>query len=241
MPLPPLPAPSALLLCPEQPPQAGSASSVPRTSSSRSSRKHRGGTACWAGPRRTTEQTVWLREQRRWRSEGGRLGGEPPLELLRFLGQSRPLPTPRIPGPPWNSLWQLSQVRPFWNPAPFMPGFEPTEMIWLGFGLVLIGAGVGRKEFKENNPFLPCLYNKVPCPLPSPNHRAQHSLGEGEEAAGPCHHSLGGDVDLFQFAVCFCRFQSLLQEEGQRRVRAHLSRRPLAQPPGPGPGRTCWM
>lgn len=69
-----------------------------------------------------------------------------PLEPLRVLGQSRPLPTPRIPGPPWHSLWQLSQVRPFWNPAPFMPGFEPTEMIWLGFGLVLIGAGVGRKE-----------------------------------------------------------------------------------------------
>lgn len=62
-------------------------------------------------------------------------------------------PTPNIPVPPWNSLWQLSQVSPFWNPAPFMPGFEPTEMIWLGFGLVLRGAGMRRKEFRTKNPF----------------------------------------------------------------------------------------
>lgn len=52
----------SLLLCPEQPPQAGLGSSVPHTSSSRSNRKHRGGTACWVGPRRTTGQTAWLED-----------------------------------------------------------------------------------------------------------------------------------------------------------------------------------
>lgn len=50
----------SLLLCPEQPPQAGWGSSVPHTSSSRSNRKHRGGTAYWGDPRHTTGQTVWL-------------------------------------------------------------------------------------------------------------------------------------------------------------------------------------
>lgn len=57
------PAPhQSLLLFPEQLPQAGSGSSAPHTSSSRSNRKHRAGTACWVGPRRTTGQTVWLQE-----------------------------------------------------------------------------------------------------------------------------------------------------------------------------------
>ena len=58
-----------------------------------------------------------------------------PLEPLRQTLRSPPVSLI----PLWNSLWQLSQVRPFWNPAPFMPGFEPTEIIWLGFGLVLMG------------------------------------------------------------------------------------------------------
>lgn len=52
-----------------------------------------------------------------------------PPEPLRLLGQSRLLTHPQHPCPSWNSLWQLSQVKPFWNPAPFIPGFEPTEMI----------------------------------------------------------------------------------------------------------------
>lgn len=52
----------SLLWCPVQPPQVGLGSSALRTSSSRSSRKHRDGTACWVGPRHTTGRTEWLQE-----------------------------------------------------------------------------------------------------------------------------------------------------------------------------------
>lgn len=166
------------------------------------------------------------------------------------MGLSRPLthPQPNVPVPPWNSLWQLSQVRPFWNPAPFMPGFEPTEMIWLGFGLVLTGEGVGRKgknSRKRIHYF--CLLSMIMCPAPCPSLITEESPGWGKrrktrQALHPSH-LLGGDVDLFQFAVCFSSFQSLLQKE--REGSEHLSREmsstskaavhrsPLVQPPQP--------
>lgn len=77
-----------------------------------------------------------------------------PLEPLRQTPHSPPAALI----PLWNSLWQLSQVRPFWNPAPFMPGFEPTEIIWLGFGLVLMGEKPGTGQDFHFVPIIcPCL------------------------------------------------------------------------------------
>lgn len=49
-----------------------SASSVLRTSSSTSSRTHRGGTACWEAPMSTTAPTAWLLI---WREKKKRTGG----------------------------------------------------------------------------------------------------------------------------------------------------------------------
>lgn len=141
-----------------------------------------------------------------------------PHEPLRFLGRSGPL-TPRPPVLPWNSLWQLSQVRPFWNPAPFMPGFEPTEMIWLGFGFVLTGAGRRRKEKDSRKRIYIHLVSIIiwPCLPRSLHHRRKHRLGKDKGSTPVPSHSLGGDVDLFQFAVRFSSFQPLLQEGDKER------------------------
>lgn len=78
------------------------------------------------------------------------------------------------------SLWQLSQLRPFWKPAaPFMPGLLPGTMIWLGLGLVL-----QERERVERG--------------------VSDSDGHGSQAQFTRRrgHSLGGDVHLLQLAVC---------------------------------------
>lgn len=90
------------------------------------------------------------------------------------------------------SLWQLSQLSPFWKPAaPFMPGLLPGAMIWLGLGLVL--------EVERERELM-CSVTVVMMEI-------VHWLCCNSDC-----YSLGGDVNLLQLAVCFRCLESFLKQ-----------------------------
>lgn len=106
-----------------------------------------------------------------------------------------------------------------------MPGLEPTEMIWLGFGFVLSeigGGGRGGGSRKAGG--------------------GPHALRKGSPP--PQRDSLGGDVHLLQLAVRFCRLQPLLQTNGGGEPQKNKGgggeiKHTCESPPPLLP--TCWM